>query len=188
MRYSHVVLVLIPLLAMSLIAVAGVFTYRHVNTVIYVSEPVVFFELGSNANKPDIGPGRTIVVVLGVNKTRVGIQIHPTYQRNYYRNITIVVNRDTKPLAVYFTTRSREDTLPLNSSVAMIIYRGDLLVSTIDLRQTPINTPIYIGYIPPNETWRIDFFVEIPEGVSITGRRLNITLDLVYTPSTEIPP
>lgn len=170
-------------------AFAGVFVYQPASISVTYSEPPVVFELGSNANRPDVGAGRFINVTLGLNKTSVSIQINPTYQRTYYKNITLIVNRDTKPYAVFAVVRSRSDNAPANATIFMYIYSGDSLISTIDLRGVPLNASISIGTLGASAHWRIDFLSVAPEGFPLAGRFINVTMEIVYTATLdETPP
>jgi hypothetical protein len=59
---------------------------------------------GSNAGRPDLSD--TISVNIGSKNASATITIHPTYQVSYYRNITIITNKDNKAYKVMLNVSS----------------------------------------------------------------------------------
>lgn len=183
---KYLVVATIALLAVSM-AVASVFAYYPLNITITPQAPSAIFQLGSNANQPDLG-GRTISVSIGANGTSASVTINPTYQESYYKDILRVFNNDTRTMNVFLVFTSLSNTLPSGSIVKLFVYDGAVKVAELDISSPSLNTPISIGSIAASRTWQIDIYVYIPEGTVITGRSYTASAKLVYTPSTETPP
>ncbi|MEM2697985.1 MAG: hypothetical protein QXF17_01550, partial [Ignisphaera sp.] len=109
----------------------------------------------------------------------------PTYQENYYKNVTVITNSDDNAMNVYLIFDSVSSNLP---TVKLFVYEGTTKVTVLDIASQSIGTPIRVGQIASGKTWQIDLYVKIPEGTSITGAQYQVTARLVYTPSSETPP
>lgn len=175
-------------LALTVVVFASVFVYYPLTVTATPTPPSVVFQPGSNAGQPDIGPGNTISVSIGANSTSASITIHPTYQENYYKNVTLIVNYDSKAYNVYIVFTSVSNNLPAGSVVTLFVYSGNTLVKAIDITSPSTNTPISIGSLPAGSKWELDFYVKIPEGTNINGASYSVTAKLVFTPSSETPP
>lgn len=186
MRYKMTLLPVIAVLA-TMIVLASVFVYYPFNITAQPQSPGVIFEGGSNAGQPDIGNNQ-ITVTLGDNKASASVTIHPTYQYNYYKDVVRVTNNDNDAMNVYLIFSSVSNTLPTGSVVKMFVYDGATRVRELDITNPSTGTAISIGQLASSRTWQIDFYVEIPEGESITGKQYSATARLVYTPSSETPP
>ncbi|MEM1668610.1 MAG: hypothetical protein QXM53_08140 [Thermofilaceae archaeon] len=184
---KHALLPIVTL-AITAIVLASVFAYYPLTITARPTAPGVVFEAGSNAGKPDIGTGNTIMVTIGDNKTSASITIHPTYQENYYKDVLRITNGDDNAMNVYIIFTSVSNNLPASSIVKLFVYEGTTEVKELDITNPATNQPISIGSIAAGGTWQIDFYVYIPEGTKITGTSYSASARLVYSPSTETPP
>ncbi|MEM2528219.1 MAG: hypothetical protein QXG40_02350 [Ignisphaera sp.] len=185
MNTAKQIVVPIAVLLVTSIAFASVFAYYPLTITVSPQAPGVRFGAGSNAGEPDIGTGNTISTTIGQNGTSVSITIHPTYQENYYKNVTVITNSDNNAMNVYLIFDSVSSNLP---TVKLFVYEGTTKVTVLDIASQSIGTPIRVGQIASGKTWQIDLYVKIPEGTSITGAQYQVTARLVYTPSSETPP
>ncbi|GAY25829.1 hypothetical protein ATG_10320 [Desulfurococcaceae archaeon AG1] len=104
------------------IAYANVFVYAPIEITLQPVNPPVYFEQGSNAGKPDLGPNNVITANPGPNKESLAVVIHPTYQTTYYKNISIVINSDNKAYYVYFKVQDVLNNLPTGSIALLCVY------------------------------------------------------------------
>jgi len=71
---------------------ASVFVYYDLDVSIIGTTAEVRFATGDNANHPDLA-GQTITITLeGTYKTKATIEIHPTNEKTYYRNVLVIEN------------------------------------------------------------------------------------------------
>ncbi|MEM1643955.1 MAG: hypothetical protein QXS70_06110 [Desulfurococcaceae archaeon] len=182
--------VLLPTLVLmvSAVALAAVFAYYPLTLQVVPTSPGVVFEPGSNAGQPDIGEGNTITVTIGANKTSASIEIHPTYQENYYKDVLWINNTDDNAMNVYIVFTSVSNTLPTGSIVKLFVYEDTTKVRELDVTNPAVNQPISIGLLGVGRVWQLDIYVYIPEGTDITGASYTANAKLVYTPSAETPP
>ncbi|PWV36599.1 MAG: hypothetical protein DJ555_06455 [Desulfurococcaceae archaeon] len=180
------------------IAYANVFVYAPIEITLQPVNPPVYFEQGSNAGKPDLGPNNVITANPGPNKESLAVVIHPTYQTTYYKNISIVINSDNKAYYVYFKVQDVLNNLPTGSIALLCVYgsnaprsltgwpvpspTGALLC--VDLLQTGLN-PNSVT-LNANSKVELDIYVYIPEGTSPS--QTISKLNLIYTPTQETPP
>jgi hypothetical protein len=175
-------------------AFASVFVYYPVNVNLSPVNPPIKFQPGSNANREDLGGGgspyvsNTIGVTIGSDDASLTLTLHPTKQHNYYRNVSLIQNTDGK--AYYITIRvTTPASLPSSSSVArLLIYNapsGGTLVANVNLLATG-DTPTPPVAIPAGAVWRIDLYIFIPEGSTVSTTSAEI--QLIYSPSSETPP
>jgi hypothetical protein len=188
-------LALLTAVALS-IAFAAVFSYYPVSITITPVSPRVYFELGSNANTNDLGPGNTIAVSVESSGTSVSITIHPTYRVTYYKNVIRIANSDSKAYNIYLRVETAAR-LPSGASAVVYVYSEGAsrslseyptptpsgYVKSVDLTSTG-TTPI--GSLSEGSAYEIDIYVYIPEGTlppSTTAELL-----LIASPSSESPP
>jgi hypothetical protein len=116
--------------------------------------------------------------------------LHPTKQHNYYRNVSLIQNTDGK--AYYITVRVVSPaTLPPGSQARLLIYNapsGGTLVANVNLLATGDTsaTATIAASGNPGSIWRIDLYIFIPEGSTVSAT--SASLQLVYSPSNETPP
>jgi hypothetical protein len=192
-------LALLTAIALS-IAFAAVFSYYPVSITISPVSPPVYFEPGSNANTSDLGADNTITVSVGSSGTSVSITIHPTYQVTYYKNVTLIVNNDSKAYNISLRVATPATGLPSGASAVVYVYSKN---ATRSLSEYPTPEPpsgqyvknvsltstgtTYIGYLSGNSTYEIDIYVYIPEGTSLPSS-ISAGLLLIASPSSESPP
>jgi len=176
------------------IAFAAVFVFFPANiTMSFLSPPVIFLP-GSNANQPDIGQGNTIGVTVGENKTSVSITLHPTYQKTYYQNITLVKNLESgagsKAYNLWFKVNTPISGLPAGSQAKLLVYQANAVrngapLLTVDLTSTGVSSMITLN---ANSFYEIDFFVVYPEGQPLPSDPVTASLELIFSPQSETPP
>jgi len=190
-----------PALALSVaLAIAIILSYAFASVFVYypltvnlspVSPPIKFLA-GSNANQSDLGGGgspytsNTIGVTIGSDGASLTLTLHPTKQHNYYRNVSLIQNTDGK--AYYITVRvNTAASLPAGSQARLLIYdapSGGSLVANVNLLATGDTSAS--ATIPAGAVWRIDLYIFIPEGASVSAT--SASLQLIYSPSSETPP
>lgn len=186
MSRKHVLLPVVMVL-LSMMAMASVFVYYPLTITAQPTEPGVVFQEGSNAGEPDIGTN-TITVEIGDDGASAEVEIHPTYQDNYYKDVLRIYNGDDDSMNVFIIFDSVSNSLPTGSVVKMFVYRDTTRVIELDITNPSTGSPTRIGSLGEEDTWQIDFYVKIPEGESISGAEYKATARLVYTPSSETPP
>jgi hypothetical protein len=190
-------------------AFASVFSYYPAQVSVAPTSPPVYFASGDNAGSSDLGNGNTITLTLGTNGSSGSITIHPTYQVTYYKNVTVIVNSDTKAYNVYIRVTS-PITLPTGSGSAigtsptsgmakLYIYSkgasrsltgfptpapSGSYITIIDLTATGTT---YLGSLSGGGVYEIDIYIYIPEGASLSSS-LTASIMLIATPSSETPP
>jgi hypothetical protein len=189
-------LALLTAIALS-IAFAAVFSYYPVSITISPVSPPVYFAEGENANQDDLGAGNTIAVNVGSSSTSVSITIHPTYQVTYYKNVTLIVNNDTKAYNIYLRVATAAS-LPSGASAVVYVYSKGAsrslsgypptptpsgYVKSVDLTSTGTT---YIGSLSGGSAYEIDIYVYIPEGTSPSSTTAKLLL--IASPSSESPP
>jgi hypothetical protein len=178
-------------------AFASVFVYYPVTVILSPVNPPIKFIGGSNANQSDLGGGgspytsNTIGVIIGPNSTSLTLYLHPTIQHNYYRNVSLIVNTDGKAyyITVRVVTAITAASLRPMSQARLLIYdapSGGSIVANVNLLSTG-DTPTPPVAIPAGAVWRIDLYIFIPEGSTVSGTP-TANLQLIYSPSNETPP
>jgi hypothetical protein len=196
-------LALLTAIALS-IAFAAVFSYYPVSIAISPVSPPVYFEPGSNANTSDLGANNTIAVTVGRNKTSVSITIHPTYQVTYYKNVTLIVNSDSKAYNISLRVVTVATDLPPGASAVVYVYSKSATRSLSGYLSgyPPTLTPsgyvknvsltstgtTLIGSLSGGSAYEIDIYVYIPEGTSLPSSSISAELLLIASPSSESPP
>ncbi|MEM2471493.1 MAG: hypothetical protein QXI64_00705 [Sulfolobales archaeon] len=185
-------------LALSIsIAYANVFVYMPIGVSIQPVSPPVKFDLGSGAGKPDLGPGNTITVNFDASNTSLDITIHPTFRVSYYKNLSIVINTDTKAYYLYFRVETPAS-LPAGSVAKLCVYPAGAVrslsgwpdpdvpssVTCISLTSTGTSSPLTLSAGGKVE---IDVYVRIPPAASVPSST-TAQLHLIYTPTAETPP
>jgi hypothetical protein len=177
-------------------AFASVFVYYPVTVNLSPVNPPIKFQDGSNANQNDLGgsgspyTSNRIEVTIGSDGASLTLTLHPTKQHNYYRNVSLIQNTDGK--AYYITVRVVSPaTLPPGSQARLLIYNapsGGTLVANVNLLATGDTsaTATIAASGNPGSIWRIDLYIFIPEGSTVSAT--SASLQLVYSPSNETPP
>jgi hypothetical protein len=170
---------------------ASVFVYYPINVFLQPVSPPIKFLAGSNANQEDLGGSGSpyvsnrIGVTIGPEGASLTLTLHPTKQYNYYRNVSLIQNTDGK--AYYITIRvNTPASLPPGSEARLLIYNapsGGTIVANVNLLATGDTSPVSI---PAGAVWRIDLYIYIPEGSTVSPT--SASLQLIYSPSNEAPP
>ncbi|MEB3758261.1 MAG: hypothetical protein GSR87_00110 [Desulfurococcales archaeon] len=173
---------------------AAAFIYYPLNVELNVQKPPVYFGLGSNGNGADLW-GNVINVTITDANTSLAVQVHPTYQLNYYKNISVIKNQD--PNNAYYIMFNVTDAIidtNVTSAELIITNASSVVLATIDLKQTGLQPATGWIEIDPNETFTVSLEVIITPGTTVTYNTTP-TLDdgvagvrLVYSPqSAETP-
>ena len=177
-------------------AFTSVFVYYPVTVNLSPVSPPIKFLDGSNANQNDLGGGgspytsNTIGVTIGSDGASLTLTLHPTKQYNYYRNVSLIQNTDGK--AYYITIRvNTPASLPSGSAARLLIYNapsGGTKVADVNLLATGDTSAsaTISASGNPGSIWRIDLYIFIPEGASVSAT--SASLQLIYSPSSETPP
>ncbi|MEM2472969.1 MAG: hypothetical protein QXI64_10405 [Sulfolobales archaeon] len=183
----------ITALAMLSVAYAGVFVYYPINVSLSPVNPPIVFAQGINAGQSDLGGGGTpytsniIVASPGSNGASLSITLHPTYQHNYYYNLSLIINNDGKAYYITFRVLTAM-TLPAGSAARLIIFNapsGGSKVADVNLLATGDTSAT--APIPAGGKWRIDIYILIPEGSTLPSSA-SATLQLIYSPETGVSP
>ncbi|MEM4169485.1 MAG: hypothetical protein QXY99_05305 [Thermoproteota archaeon] len=188
------VLVLLGIACVLAVAFAGVFVFFPMQTGLSFTAPPVIFMLGENAGKPDVGQGNTITVSVGENATSCSILLHPTYQKTYYQNVTLVKNIESgagaKAYNVWFKVLE-----PINFGVSgaqakLIVYpagagRSGSPLLVVDLTSQGLSDRITLN---ANTFVELDVFIVYPEGVLLPSSQLTASMELVFSPQSEPVP
>jgi hypothetical protein len=164
MKAERKLIALLAVAALVSIVNASVFVYYPINLTISPQKPPIIFLLGNNADKDDLYGNNKIEVSTGNANTLLTITVHPTYQTNYYRNITVIKNQDSK--AYYFKIRVTDaftDTKITNAKLR--IYNSDRSIDEwVDLKSTG-DTPSdsWLGPLNADERWFVDINITISE-------------------------
>ena len=174
-------------------AYSGVFVYYPINVSLQPVNPPITFSPGSNANQNDLGGGgnpyvsNKIGVSTGLKGTVLSLTLHPTFQHNYYYNLSLIVNNDGK--AYYITFRVKQAAnLPPGSAVRLLVYNapsGGQKVADVSLLSTGDTSAT--AQIPAGGKWRIDVYIYIPE-VSTLPNPTSAEVQLIYSPETGVTP
>ena len=180
---------LIALLAIAtLISIvnASVFVYYPITLTISPQQPPVIFQKGDNADKPDLW-GNTISVIIGDEGTSLSISIHPTLQRNYYYNISMIVNQDSSN-AYYIKFRVTSPITDSRVSVAYLVLNNDGTQYLIDLKSGNLQPSDWIT-LSGSEKYRVDLYIELKDYTG-SPSSIEVKLDLIITTTstTETPP
>ena len=181
---------LVPLLALGVIVLASVFVYNPVTGTLTPQKPPVIFDLGSNAGQTDLG-GQTITVTLGPSSTSATVTIHPTYEKNYYKNVTLIKNQDAATAYNIWIKVTDPLSDPKILSAQAIIRDSTGPIATVDLTTT--GTPISVGNLAASGKYTIDLVVTIDHTGGAPGTAPSLTdnqftFEVIYTPSAETPP
>jgi len=173
---------------------ATVFVYYLMQINVSTVPPPIIFSLGSNANKPDLGTGNTIMASISNANTSLDITVHPTYQTNYYKDIARIVNLDTSK-SYYIYVKVSDPLSPGGNltSAKLIIRDAGGTVASIDIDSTS-TTPIYVGSLSANSQWSIDLKLVLSNvGSGTYSQAPKITdnsakIELIYSLAQETPP
>jgi hypothetical protein len=187
MKAERKLIALLAVAALVSIVNASVFVYYPITVNLQPTQPPIIFSEGKNAGGQDLY-GNNIEVSIGNANTSLTITVHPTYQTNYYRNITVIKNQDSK--AYYFKIRVTDaftDTKITNAKLR--IYNSDRTTDIwVDLRLTE-DTPSdsWLGPLNANEKWFVDVNITISEyeGSSPNSAPFisdSASLQLIYSP------
>lgn len=159
---------------------ASIFVYYPITLTISPQEPPVIFEKGSNANAKDLW-GKTILVNIGDDNTKLTITVHPTLQRNYYYDIAKIHNKDSNTYFVKFRVIS-----PINDERVTSAY---LIINGIKINLLENNElqPESWIELKGSEKLIVDLYVEL---AGYSGGDIEVSVDLIITTTqtVETPP
>ena len=180
-RYFKSIVILAFSLAVA-IAFASVFVYYPITLDTSPVAPPVKFDPGSNAGQPDLSG--SITVNIGANGTSVSITLHPTYQKTYYKNITIINNTAATAFHIWIRVNTQVSLNPGDTAVMNIYDSLGNFVGTVDLTVTG---DTYVGQVSGNDWFRIDVEYNIAEG-NLLPSLSTADIEIIYSPVYETPP
>ena len=167
---------------------AAVFIYYPLGVTIKPVAPPVYFAPGTNANGTDLA-GNTINVTLGANYTSAIVELHPTYQFAYYKDVLKVINNDPGNTSYYVylkVTNANITNIP-GADLYIIVSNGTNTAAFSIANPSTYNISATLGPLPAGGNWTISFMTLYPEGNKL--ETLVLQAYLVYTPvSSELPP
>ncbi len=172
---------------------AAVFVYYPVSIGLSPQKPPVYFDLGSNANQKDLW-GNTISVSLSQANTNLAIQVNPTYQVNYYKNITVIKSQDTSnTYYILFDVTDAIDDTNVTTAELIVSDSSGTPIATIDLKSTGVQPSSWIT-VNPGETLTVSLEITITPDSGVTYSTSpsladgSATVKLIYSPqNTESP-
>jgi len=156
--------------------------------------PPVVFAPGKSANGKDLW-NFTIEVSMDSTNTSLTITVHPTYRTHLYRNITLIVNRDSTNiyyLAFNVTKAFDINNTKITQAKLLIKTLAGALIATINLKETGVQG-WYIT-LPANGKLRIDLFLVIAPGSNDDfddppfTEAISAELQLIYSPQNAESP
>ncbi|RLG85348.1 MAG: hypothetical protein DRO39_05815, partial [Thermoprotei archaeon] len=142
---------------------------------------------GSNAGQADLG-GSTITVTI-TGSTKASITIHPTNERTYYKNVTVIVNTGSATYYGWIKVNTPISANGITAAKLIIKDTSGATVATVDLMSTTLQGGGFS--IPAGGKLFIDIEVQIDSTIdptTITSGNV-ASIDLVYSPqSVETPP
>lgn len=193
-EYGVILIIIFAVIAS--IGFASVFAYYPMTVTLTPVAPPVYFELGSNANKEDLGTGNIIQVTLGDSKASATVTIHPTRQTTYYKDVIKIKNDDNKAYRVYIRIVEPANLALAGSKAQICFFKGGARGMTGHPEPSPTGVDCYsltstgtygVGTLSADGTWEVDFYVYIPEGGTLPSQT-TAKLYLIYSPSEETPP
>jgi hypothetical protein len=172
---------------------AAVFVYYPMNITVSPQKPPVYFDYGSNANQNDL-MGNTISVAISEASTSLSIQVHPTYQVNYYKNITVIKSQDTaNAYYILFDITDPISDSNVDSANLIISDSSGTPIATIDLKNTGTQPTSWIT-VNPGDTLTVSLNITITPSSGATYDTSpslgdgSATVKLVYSPQNSESP
>ncbi len=172
---------------------AAVFVYYPMNIGLTPQKPPVYFDLGSNANQKDLW-GNTISVSLSEANTNLAIDVNPTYQLNYYKNITVIKNQDSgNAYYILFDVTDAITDTNVTSALLIISDSSGTPIATIDLKTTGIQPSGWIT-IGSGDTLTVSLKITITPDSGVTYDTNPTLADgsaivkLIYSPQNSETP
>jgi len=175
------ILILLSLTVLLAIVNAAVFTYYPTKLSLEPVKPPIVFSSGNNAGQTDLSG--TIGVSIGSAGASLNITLHPTYQYNYYKNITIIKNQDTNAYYVAIRVNTALSNTKLVSA-KLRIYDTSSTIATVDLKVTGTTA---LGQLNSGSKWFIDIILNISEATGDSPSSApfssdSASLQLIYSP------
>jgi len=184
MKAERKLIALLAVAALVSIVNASVFVYYPITVELQPTQPPIIFSKGKNAGGQDLY-GNTIGVSIGDANTSLTITVHPTYQTNYYKNLTVINNTDT---ANSYYVAIRVNTPFSNSKIIsaklLIFDSSGTNIAVVDLLTT--GTTSWLGPLSAGGKWFVDINITIsesggsPDSAPFTSD--SASLQLIYSP------
>jgi hypothetical protein len=185
--FKRKILILLSLTVLLAIVNAAVFTYYPTNLSLSPVKPPIVFSNGKNAGQPDLSGTNTIGVTIGSANTSLTITLHPTYQYNYYKNITIIKNQDTKAYYIAIRVNTPLSNAKLLNATLHIYDITGTTIKNVDLKAT--GTTAWLGPLNSGSKWFIDIILRISETTGDSPSTApfasdSASLQLIYSPQS----
>jgi hypothetical protein len=189
MKAERKLIALLAVAALVSIVNASVFVYYPITVNLQPTQPPIIFSKGKNAGEQDLY-GSTIGVSMGSANTSLTITVHPTYQTNYYKNITVINNIDSSDSSNSYYVAIRVNKALSNSdskiteAKLLIFDSSGTNIAVVDLLTT--GTTSWLGPLNANGKWFVDINITISETGGSPGSAPftsdSASLQLIYSP------
>jgi hypothetical protein len=187
MKAERKLIALLAVAALVSIVNASVFVYYPITVGLQPTQPPIIFSKGKNAGGQDLY-GNTIGVSMGNANTSLTITVHPTYQTNYYKNLTVIKNTDSSNS---YYVAIRVNTPFSNSKITeaklLIFDSSGTNIAVVDLKTT--GTTSWLDPLSAGGKWFVDIKITIsesggsPDSAPFTSD--SASLQLIYSPQNE---
>lgn len=169
------------------IVLASVFVYNPMSGQLLTTTPAIIFQPGTNAGQADLG-GNTITVLQSPSQTSATVELHPTYQKTYYKDVIQINNTEANTYYIILRVIDPLSDTRITQAKAYIYDTAtDTLLATVDLTLPGNETPWIT--MNGNAVFRVDFEFVIADQAgdspntppSLTDSQF--TLDLIYSTS-----
>jgi len=170
-------------LTAALVANAAVFVYYPAIINVEPVQPDIVFDLGTNANKPDLANNTITVTIPGTagttgNQTEITITVHPTLQFTYYYDIFTINNTGGVTYYVNFYIYSSNVTSAF--AEAYLVVNG----TKIPLNATGFASDVNLE-LPAGDHFSVGLLFYAPDSQVFPQDPVQINLTVVYSPVDE---
>jgi len=187
MKAERKLIALLAVAALVSIVNASVFVYYPITVILQPTQPPIIFLPGNNAGGQDLY-GNRIGVLIGDASTSLTITVHPTYQTNYYKNLTVIRNTDTtNSYYVAIRVNTHFNNSKITEAKLRIYYLNgatEIEITKVDLLTT--GTTSWLGPLSADGKWFVDINITIsesggsPDSAPFTSD--SASLQLIYSP------
>jgi hypothetical protein len=183
MKAERKLIALLAVAALVSIVNASVFVYYPITVELQPTQPPIIFSEGRNAGGRDLY-GNTIGVSMGNANTSLTITVHPTYQTNYYKNLTVINNVDSNSYYVAIRVNTAFSNSKIISAKLLIFDSSGTNIAVVDLLTT--GTTSWLGPLSAGGKWFVDINITISETGGSPGSAPftsdSASLQLIYSP------
>jgi len=165
------------------VANAAVFVYYPAIINVEPVKPDIVFDLGTNANQPDLAGNTITVTIPGTqgttgNQTEISITLHPTLQYTYYYDIFTINNTGTVD---YYVNIYIYTTNVTTGFVEAYMFLND---TKIPLNETGFVSATNL-LLPAGSYFSVSFLFYAPDSQAFPQDPIQINMSVVYSPVDE---